>query len=125
CPEHLQLYTNEESLKHIIINIIDNAIGAIDGDGWIHISGEKVDKGIILRFQDSGKGIEQEKVDDIFNPFFTTKKAGEGIGLGLYIVYNEIQKLGGTIDVDSRHNIGTTFEVFLPEGQRGDMHEGL
>ncbi|HHV38010.1 MAG TPA: transporter substrate-binding domain-containing protein [Tepidimicrobium sp.] len=119
CPDDLQLYANEESLKHIVINIIDNAIEAIKEKGWIHVFCERLEKGIILKFQDSGQGIEQENIDDIFNPFFTTKKAGEGIGLGLYIVYNEVQKLGGTIEVSSQHNMGTIFEVFLPKEKRG------
>ena len=104
---------------HIVINIIDNAIEAIKEKGWIHVFCERLEKGIILKFQDSGQGIEQENIDDIFNPFFTTKKAGEGIGLGLYIVYNEVQKLGGTIEVSSQHNMGTIFEVFLPKEKRG------
>lgn len=118
CDENLHLRTNEESLKHIIINIVGNSINAIKKEGWICITCEKVEKGICLKFQDSGKGIKEENLEYIFNPFFTTRETGKGTGLGLYIVYNEIQKLGGTIKVRSQYNIGTTFELFLPQGKR-------
>ena len=119
CDENLLLYTNEESLKHIIINLIENSTNAIEMGGWIQIICKKVGEGIVLKFEDSGKGIKEEDLEYIFNPFFTTKVSEEGTGLGLYIVYNEVQKLGGNIEVASQYKIGTTFEIFLPERKEG------
>ncbi|WZL74081.1 transporter substrate-binding domain-containing protein [Clostridiaceae bacterium 35-E11] len=125
CDKNLIYYTNEEALKHIVINLIDNAISAISGEGSIHIFCKKIEQGIVLTFKDSGSGIREEDVEYIFNPFFTTKTTKEATGLGLYIVYNEVQKLGGKIKVDSQYKIGTTFEIFLPEKTRMDGYEGF
>lgn len=126
CDKNLMVYTNEESLKHIVINLIDNAISAIGTEGRIRIFCKRVEyQGIVLTFEDSGSGIREEDLEYIFNPFFTTKTTKEGTGLGLYIVYNEVQKLGGKIKVDSQYKVGTTFEIFLPEKKRMDGYEGF
>jgi two-component system NtrC family sensor kinase len=63
---------------------------------------------------DSGSGMPPELLDKIFNPFFSTKNKGEGSGLGLYIVYNEVQKMGGEITVESKVGEGTVFYIKIP-----------
>ncbi|MCF0143686.1 MAG: HAMP domain-containing histidine kinase, partial [Firmicutes bacterium] len=63
---------------------------------------------------DTGSGISPENIDEIFNPFFTTKGDSGGTGLGLYIVYNEVSKMNGRINVTSEVGKGTQFVVTLP-----------
>ncbi|HMM19873.1 MAG TPA: transporter substrate-binding domain-containing protein [Selenomonadales bacterium] len=104
---------NQESLKHVLINLIANAIDAMPAGGTLTIRCELRE---FLHFvvADSGVGIPSEHLDSIFHPFFTTKPPGKGTGLGLYIAYNEVQKLGGEIRVASEPGKGTSFEVMLP-----------
>ena len=63
---------------------------------------------------DDGMGIPRKYLNQIFDPFFTTKKPGEGTGLGLNIVYRIVTKYEGTIDVESREQVGTTFTIKFP-----------
>jgi signal transduction histidine kinase len=67
-----------------------------------------------VKVSDNGMGIPQKHLSQIFDPFFTTKKTGEGTGLGLNIVYRIVTKYGGTIDVESREGLGTTFILRFP-----------
>jgi len=118
CRDNPQIVTSEEAFRHIMNNLIANACDAIVGTGKITIHVEKdsdLDDKLIYRIsvQDTGKGISPDEKDKIFEPFYTTKAPGKGTGLGLYIVYSEIMALGGTIDVNSTLDIGTTFVITL------------
>lgn len=106
-----------EPLKHILINLITNALDAVQDQG--HITLRVIEHTVNLEFEvrDNGEGIDEAHQSLIFDPFFTTKPQGKGTGLGLYIVYNEIDKLGGTISVTSKKHQGTTFTVTLPKGE--------
>jgi two-component system NtrC family sensor kinase len=68
---------------------------------------------IVVEISDTGKGIPEEALPKIFEPFFTTKPANEGTGLGLSISHTIMERLSGTIDVESRKNQGTTFFIKL------------
>lgn len=114
CEDNLLCYTNTESLKHIIINLLANAIDAIPNRGVVSIKCSIENNKLLIECADNGKGIKKEDIENIFNPFFTTKPRGKGTGMGLYIIYNEVQKLGGEISVDSVLNKGTSFYVTLP-----------
>ncbi len=114
CDEDLVCPIKPEPLKHILINLISNAIDAIDEKGHIDIYCSEEDGILSLQVKDNGSGIEEKAVEDIFMPFYTTKQIGKGTGLGLYIVYNEVSKYGGEIKVNSGVNIGTTFTITLP-----------
>ena len=76
-----------------------------------------------LTVSDNGSGIPPEIMDEIYNPFFTTKKKREGNGLGLYIVYNEVQKMGGEIKAESDVGRGTTFYIRIPIENGGRQDE--
>lgn len=104
-------YTNE--LSHVWINIINNAIQAINGKGEINIETFTTDQYLGVKITDNGLGIPTEILDQIFDINFTTKPLGEGTGLGLYIAHQIIKKHGGTIDVVSTPG-KTIFEVHLP-----------
>ncbi|MCG8482516.1 MAG: transporter substrate-binding domain-containing protein [Clostridia bacterium] len=115
----LMIYTNTESLEIIIVNLISNSVDAMTKGGKVSISCYLDHDKIHIQISDEGEGIPKEIIDNIFNPFFTTKNNGKGTGLGLYIVYNEVQKLGGEIQVDSKVHEGTVFTIRLPY-ERGE-----
>ena len=86
----------------------------MDFDGNLILSGEKQETEIMICCQDNGCGIPEECKESLFNPFFTTKDPGKGTGLGLFIVYSEVEKLSGEIKVDSKVGCGTKFTIYLP-----------
>jgi signal transduction histidine kinase len=101
-------------LNQVWTNIIDNAIGAMNGTGQIRLEVSFEDSRVVVRITDNGPGIPAEVVESVFDPFFTTKAPGEGTGLGLNISHNIItQKHGGEISVESRPG-RTTFTAKLP-----------
>ncbi len=104
-------------LQQIFLNLVNNAIDAIGKDGKVIIKTRQRDQNSIqIDVMDNGKGISQDIISHIFEPFFTTKDSGEkkGTGLGLFITYGIIKKLGGHISVRSSVGVGTTFTVILP-----------
>lgn len=114
CDDDLIIQSSQESLKHILMNLIQNAIEAVEEKTDIIIIRAYEDKdNIIIECQDNGCGIAKDNLEYLFNPFFTTKPPGEGTGLGLYVVYSEIKYLGGDIDVNSTLGKGTTFFMKL------------
>ncbi|MBQ9015352.1 MAG: PAS domain-containing sensor histidine kinase [Firmicutes bacterium] len=113
CPEPIHTYMARESFDMILLNLVNNAMDAIADGGRITVRLEKSGEAFVMSVEDTGEGIEEAVLEEIFNPFFTTK-GNEGTGLGLYIVYNETEKLDGEIDVSSRRGEGTTFRVRLP-----------
>ncbi|MCQ4636000.1 ATP-binding protein [Anaerovorax odorimutans] len=114
CGEDFQVKMAVESFDMIFINLVSNAIDAMDQMGQLTIEIYRTEDEFYVEVQDTGTGIEEDIIKDIFNPFFTTKSMTEGNGLGLYIVYNEVQKMNGEIKVDSKVGEGTTFKVILP-----------
>lgn len=114
CQENLMFTINAESLKHVMINLINNAVDAIVNNGRLVIDVTTGKDYLVIRISDTGKGIDSNTLANIFNPFFTTKEPGSGTGLGLYITYNEIQKMKGSINVDSTLGKGTTFTLKIP-----------
>jgi signal transduction histidine kinase len=108
----IQAYGSE--LNQVWTNLIDNAIGALNGAGQITLRTRHDDEWLIVEIEDNGPGIPDEVVPHLFEPFFTTKPPGEGTGLGLNISHNiVVQKHQGRIDVHSRPGL-TRFEVRLP-----------
>ncbi|WBW97097.1 transporter substrate-binding domain-containing protein [Oceanirhabdus sp. W0125-5] len=114
CDDSILCYLNQESLKHIFINLISNSIDAMINGGILKITCNKKDNDLLFTCSDTGSGIRKEDLENIFNPFFTTKVPGKGTGLGLYVTYNEVKKLGGEIRVSSEVGEGTTFYITLP-----------
>lgn len=119
CDTPFYITTNDNALRHILINLISNACDAIGHIGTIQVYAEKNPEtgDFKIRVVDNGRGISPDDQHKIFDPFYTTKKPGEGTGLGLYIVYTEIQNLGGTIDLGSQLNEGTTFTLSFTGGK--------
>ncbi len=121
---HLELNLREDipnvisdkgQLEQVLLNIINNAIDALEKGGLIEIFTDVKDENTIqVSVRDNGPGIPKDILKHIFEPFFTTKEKGKGTGLGLSISYGIMQKLGGTILVQSEMNKGTTFTVEIP-----------
>jgi two-component system NtrC family sensor kinase len=106
---------NPHELQQVLVNLFVNAVHALDGNaGIISLSTDDWDeKGAVIQIEDSGMGIEEEQIDQIFNPFHTSKRVGEGTGLGLSVSYGLIKKYGGDITVHSGQGQGSLFSVWL------------
>lgn len=113
--ESLKIFGNLLQLEQAFMNIIDNALDAMPEGGTLTISINRKNGNVEIKFTDTGKGMAESVREKIFNPFFTTKKPGEGIGLGLYICQRIIDKHGGSIQVTSREGKGSEFVINLPE----------
>ncbi|CDF58792.1 ATP-binding protein [Thermobrachium celere] len=100
-------------LREVFVNIISNAIDAMPNGGLLKIVSYNKNGNIIIKIRDTGIGMTDEVKEKIFEPFFTTKNE-RGNGLGLSIVYSIIKEMNGTIDVVSKVNEGTEFEIRLP-----------
>lgn len=100
-------------IQEVLLNLLLNSISSIDRHGKISIElREHNEKELEILFSDTGKGIKQEHLPQVFRPFFTTKK--RGTGLGLSICKNIVDAHNGSIDVESTENKGTTFLIRLP-----------
>ena len=108
--------TDANQLKQILLNIIMNALQAMEEFGGTLLveTGPVGDDAVCIRIADSGPGIPAEAIDRIFERYFTTKKTGEGTGLGLFVTRELVEQMGGDIQVVSGAGGGTTFTVTLP-----------
>jgi len=104
------------AMKQCFMNILQNAIDAIEirAGGVIKVRALPFHDSVYIEFEDNGEGIDEGLKDKIFEPFFSTKKTGKGVGLGLTLCYEFINKMGGSIEVDSTLGRGTTFKVTMP-----------
>jgi two-component system cell cycle sensor histidine kinase/response regulator CckA len=126
---------NDTQINQLLINLCNNAVDALPEKGGmitIGLLNETIDKGQTkyqtnlkpgqyakLMVSDNGIGMDTKILDRVFEPYFTTKKIGEGTGIGMAVVHGIVEKHGGAIAVDSKPGRGTTFTIFLP------AHEGL
>ncbi|MBW2574627.1 MAG: GHKL domain-containing protein [Deltaproteobacteria bacterium] len=106
--------SDQSQLQQVFLNLINNAIDAVEKDGLIEVKTRKKDSQIVVTIKDNGPGIAEEHLKKVFDPFFTTKETGKGIGLGLSVSYTITKKLGGTIKVESKISEGAVFSVKLP-----------
>jgi two-component system NtrC family sensor kinase len=111
-----------DKIQQVLINIILNATQAMPDGGNLTITtsvaeGVRINNNIKntvkIVISDTGIGIPPENLGKLFNPFFTTKEKGKGVGLGLSVVHGIIQKHNGKIEVDSKPDEGTTFKIYL------------
>jgi signal transduction histidine kinase/DNA-binding response OmpR family regulator len=103
---------NATQLKQVMLNLVLNAMEAMPDGGDLVIELYPERDGVVIRLQDTGVGMDEETVAQIFDPFYSTKR--EGTGLGLAVTYGIIEGHGGTIQVDSQPMQGTTFTIWLP-----------
>lgn len=107
-------YCHSNQLNQVFMNLLVNAGHAIKERGIIKVRTWREDNIICVEIEDNGTGIKEEHLNQLFNPFFTTKPVGQGTGLGLSISYGIIQNHHGNIEVSSQLGTGTCFKVSLP-----------
>jgi signal transduction histidine kinase/CheY-like chemotaxis protein len=120
---------NSTEIYQVLLNLCVNAKEAIQGNGSITISANNfviddknnneyptIEPGDYIRIsvKDDGSGIDEENINRIFDPYFSTKEKTGGSGLGLYVVYGIIKAHNGNIEVSSKINVGTEFDIYLP-----------
>ena len=115
-PEIPVISVDPDQLRQVLWNLVSNAIQAMEGGGILTVTTRPAEPteglGVMFQVSDTGGGIPHDVVHNIFNPFFTTKP--KGTGLGLPIVHAIVEKHGGTIHLDNHEGKGVTFSVFLP-----------
>jgi PAS domain S-box-containing protein len=120
-------YADEAQLELALMNLIINARDAMPDGGTVTVTGQNrhVDGGgqlglpggdyVVLTVSDTGSGIPREMLEQVMEPFFTTKEVGKGTGLGLSMVYGFAKQSGGAIHIDSEVGKGTRVEIWLPK----------
>lgn len=101
-----------DQIRQVLWNIVLNAIQAMDGAGKLTISTKHIGDQTVIRIQDTGSGISETALKEVFKPFYTTKQ--RGTGLGLSIADRIIKAHGGNIQIESRPGAGSTFSISLP-----------
>lgn len=107
-----------EQMKQVILNLAINAVQAMTGPGEVVLSAQQLDSSVAISVRDEGPGIDQENMERIFNPFFTTKEAGTGLGLS--VVYQIVTQHSGIVKTERNPSGGMTFSLVLPLRQRRD-----
>lgn len=113
-PDLPSIVTDGAQLQQVFINIVNNAIDAINKDGVIRLITKAQDGGVLVSIADTGPGMPEKIQKKIFDPFFTTKAVGQGTGLGLSTSYSIVENLGGRLTVESEVGKGTIFHITLP-----------
>ncbi len=103
-----------DQLLQVFINILINALDAIQGNGNISIISYYDHNNVFIEITDNGCGMDEATIEKIFDPFFTTKEVGKGTGLGLSVSYGIINRFNGEIKAKSKLNEGSTFIISLP-----------
>ena len=117
APSLPLVHADPDQMSQVLLNLVINAIHAMPEGGTLRIGLRPTGQHMTVTVTDTGHGIPQEDVEKIFLPFFTTKEVGKGTGLGLTVVQGIIQEHGGTIEVSSEPDRGTTFTLSLPLSQ--------
>ncbi len=111
----LTIKADSQLFQEVLMNMIINALDAVDSGGKIDITVRKESRNVIIEIVDNGEGIDEEEIEKIFDPFYTTKEPGQGTGLGLSVSLGIIDNLGGTIEVSSEKGKGSIFKIIIPE----------
>lgn len=107
---------DRNQLKQVFFNLTKNSMEAMRAGGTIRVTTRSDDRFIYLHFGDSGSGIKQDEVGRVFEPYFTTKKSGSG--LGLMIVERILRNHGGSIAIESKEQVGTVISLQFPHKDR-------
>jgi signal transduction histidine kinase len=122
-PNLPDITADPAQLNQVLVNLVVNALQSICGAGRITVETRFYDSSVHLIVADTGAGMSEEVLEQIFVPFFTTKDVGQGTGLGLPVVHGIVTAHGGSIDVESKVGRGTCFEIRLPIGKPQDTEE--
>jgi two-component system NtrC family sensor kinase len=114
------IYCMPSLLNQALMNLVANAIDAIDGQGAIDISSSWSDEACTILVTDTGSGIPEDLVNRVVEPFFTTKPVGQGTGLGLSITYSIVQKHGGMLELRRASGGGAAVAMIIPRRESED-----
>jgi len=107
-----------DKLQQALLNFVKNAMESMENSGTLTLAAGRSSRGRVnIRVADTGCGMTEEQIEQIFNPEYTTKE--KGLGLGLPLAHEIIRGHGGEIRVTSRQGEGTTFEIYLPAERAG------
>ena len=122
APVDIGIMCHEIEIEQVIVNLINNSIDAIKNmsSRWIQIDLKRKDDFAVIKIKDSGTGIDPQVKNKLFQPFFTTKQVGEGVGIGLSISRGILKEHGSTIEIlDQEH---TCFEIRFPVHLQDNLH---
>jgi len=108
------VYSDPYQIRQVLLNLITNAVHATGDGGRITVALDSLQSGVSIQIRDTGEGIPPAHMRKIFEPFFTTKCPGKGTGLGLFVTRGIVDRLGGSIEAESRPGEGSVFTVTLP-----------
>lgn len=112
---HIMAWVNVDEIKSVVLNLVVNALDSMEQGGQLHIRLEERGGMAELKFSDTGCGMDEEVLENIFEPFFTQNRSGKGTGLGLTITHRIISQHGGEIEASSLGpGKGSTFHVRVP-----------
>ena len=119
-----KVYADPVQLEQVIVNLVTNALDAVSENvqKLIQITVEHSEESVDIKVSDNGKGIAKELRAQVFDTFFTTKKRGQNLGLGLSISYNIVKNFGGQLSIDTEQETGASFSLQLPRYKQGS-HE--
>lgn len=112
------LLCDENQIQQALVALFVNAVEAMPGGGSLTVRVAENEETISVTMSDTGAGIPKSDIPHVFEPFFTTKENGQGVGLGLSVVYGIVERHGGKISVDSDLGRGTTFTLTFPQSSK-------
>lgn len=121
-PEVPMIYADQDKLRQVLLNLCLNGVQAMEGAGTLRLElfRDKKGKNVIIAVEDTGEGINAENLADIFEPYYTSKQSGTGLGLA--VVHNVVKAHKGEIKVESEPGRGTRFTIILPRNN-GEENE--
>jgi signal transduction histidine kinase len=121
APEVARVALDPALVRHVLGNFVSNALDAMAGAGRLEVRARAADGGVAIAVSDTGPGLRPEDRKRVFEPFYTTKPAGQGSGLGLAISREIASALRGRIDVESEPGAGATFTLHVPLPAAGEQ----
>jgi two-component system NtrC family sensor kinase len=113
--QELHVPVAPHDLEELLLNIMLNSIQAMESGGRMRLQAHKSETQVIVAIEDTGTGIPEDKIDEVFDLFYSTKKAGEGTGIGMWMSYELVKKYKGEIFISSQVGTGTKVTVIFPE----------
>jgi two-component system NtrC family sensor kinase len=110
-----EIASDRGQLQQVFLNLLSNAFAAVGDGGAVTVCTSDLGGAVSVSVEDNGCGMSEETLGRVFEPFFSTREKGHGTGLGLFITYGIIKRLGGQIEASSKQGVGTVMTVHLPK----------
>jgi signal transduction histidine kinase len=111
--DNTSVVIDPRDLQQVMINLMINAVHSMKDGGTLNVNAYRGNSKVVLEVSDTGEGIDEENLNKIFDPFYTTKQPGEGTGLGLWLIYEIVNNYDGEISVRSEKDKGSTFTIMF------------